>query len=149
MKKQLILMLTMLLATIAATAQITKMSGTVVSDDDGLPIFGATVTVTGTQTIAITDIDGKFTLNGLTAKDKTITVTFVGMAPQTVKIAPEVTVVMIPTDADLDEVMVVAFGKQKREAFTGSASVVDAAQIERLQVTNPIEALNGNVTGMS
>lgn len=149
MKKQLILMLTMLLVTIAATAQITKMSGTVVSDDDGLPIYGATVTVTGTQTIAITDIDGKFTLNGLTAKDKTITVTFVGMAPQTVKIAPEVTVVMVPADADLDEVMVIAFGKQKREAFTGSASVVDAAQIERLQVTNPIEALNGNVTGMS
>lgn len=48
----------------------------------------------------------------------------------------------------MDEVMVVAFGKQKRESFTGSASVLSADAISKQQVTNPIEALDGLVTGL-
>ena len=48
----------------------------------------------------------------------------------------------------LDEVITVAYGTAKRSSFTGSASVLDASEIEQVQVTNPVDALKGKVSGV-
>lgn len=131
-----------------AAAQITRVEGQVFDKEDGEPIVGATVSVDGTTIATATDIDGKFTLNGLPSAHQKITVTYIGYEKQTLKAEPNMKVYMVTKAEMMDEVIVVAFGKQKREAFTGSASVINSADITRQQVTNPIEALKGMVPGL-
>lgn len=144
------LLLTFLLAiTVNVIAQTRNVTGYVYSEDDKEPLAGATIKVKGTQNATATDIDGVFTLKNIDDNSKILEVSYIGYEPQAVRIEPEMKIYLKESSNMLDEMIVVAFGKQKRESFTGSASVVDAAQIERAQVTNPIEALNGTVTGLS
>ncbi len=149
MKKAILCMVMMWLSALMAIAQITSMKGIVVSAEDGEPVIGATVTVTGTQKRVATDMEGRFSFSNLTSSDKTITVTYVGMETATVKIEPEVRVVLQTQVDMLDEVVVVAFGKQKREAFTGSATVIKSDDLTKSQVNNPITGLQGKVPGLT
>ncbi len=138
----------LLLAVGSVYAQNVRVSGQVLSADDDQPLIGATVRVLGTNIAGATDIDGKFTLTGVSPSDKQLEVSYIGYETKVVEIKPELVIHLQLHTEMMDEVMVVAFGKQKRESFTGAASVVSAADIERQQVTNPIEALSGNVTGL-
>jgi TonB-linked SusC/RagA family outer membrane protein len=70
------------------------------------------------------------------------------MQDQEVAVAPQVTVTLKPSDTSLDEVIVVAYGTAKRSQFTGSASVVKAEEIGKVQTSNLANALVGKVTGM-
>ena len=63
------------------------------------------------------------------------------MNPAHVKAGNNMKIVLDPDEHSLDEVMVVAFGTQKRSAFTGSAAVVGAGEIGKAQVSNPVESL--------
>lgn len=132
-----------------AYAQSESVSGTVYDSGTNETLVGATVKVKGTEIATMTDIDGNFKISGLKSSDKALEVSYVGYRTKTVEIKPFVKIYLESTTEMLDETIVVAFGKQKRESFTGSASVVNAEQIARQQVTNPIEALNGTVTGLS
>lgn len=130
-------------------AQVTQVKGQVLDQEDGSPIIGASVMVEGMPGKgASTDADGRFTITGLNAQHQKLKVTYIGYAPQTVVAKPHVTVYLSSKTEMLDEVLVVAFGKQKREAFTGSATVVNSEQITQQQVNNPVSALNGKVAGM-
>lgn len=71
-----------------------------------------------------------------------------GCKPFTGDLRPDMKVYLTTQSEMMDELIVVAFGKQKRESFTGSATVVSASDIQKQQVNNPIEALNGRVPGM-
>lgn len=144
-----ILFLALLLSmTCKMNAQIVQVTGEVFDSGDGQPIVGATVTVVGTTKATVTDVNGKFSLRNLTANDNKIKVTYVGFEPVTADIKPDMKIFMTAKPELMDELIVVAFGKQKRESFTGSATVVSASEIEKQQVSNPIEALNGRVSGM-
>ena len=126
----------------------TAVTGTVVSQEDGQPVVGATVRVTGTQAGTVTDANGKFSLQLPSGHDK-LQVSYVGMETQEVTVrGRSVRVVMQPVLTDLDEVMVVAYGTSTKSAFTGSAAVVDAEDINKAQVTNPVDALVGKVSGV-
>lgn len=129
-------------------AQVPQLTGHVYDAADGEPIAGATVKIDGTKKITVTDVDGKFTFTNLSAKEKKVTITFVGYQPFTGELKPGMKVYLSTKTELMDELIVVAFGKQKRESFTGSATVVSAADIQKQQVNNPIEALNGRVPGM-
>lgn len=131
-----------------AIAQGLRVTGLVLSEDENAPIAGATVRVKGTDVVGITNNDGLFAFTGLKSSAKQLEVSFIGYETQTVDISPDLKIYLKPTSEMMDEVIVVAFGKQKREAFTGSASVISAADITRQQVTNPLDALNGRVTGL-
>ncbi len=131
-----------------ASAQMREVRGTVL-DEEGDPIVGATVTVTGTQMRVATDIDGKFIFPKLETKYKTVTVSYVGMEPTEAKISNDMIITMKSHTEMMDEVVVVAFGKQKREAFTGSAAVIKGDEIIKRQSNNPISALEGKVPGMT
>lgn len=148
MRKIIMLLALAVLTAASALAQVTRMTGQVLSADDGEPIIGATVSVPGTHIATATDAEGRFTLTGLTANNKHIKVTFVGYEQQTVAVAANVKVALKLKSELMDEVLVVAFGKQKRESFTGSAAVMKSDDIEKLQVNNPISALNGSVSGV-
>lgn len=148
MRKLMLIMSLLLLYGGSVLAQLTQVSGVVYDATDKSPLTGATVSVAGTRIATMTDLDGKFVLKGLTPSHQKIIVTFVGCVKQELKATPNMHIYMQEDTKTMDEVIVVAFGKQKREAFTGSATVVDAKEIQNQQVTNPVEALNGKVAGL-
>lgn len=141
-----LLSLLLMAAVHVAVAQSLDVRGTVL-DATGQPIIGATVMVKGSKTGTATDADGKFTLKGVKANDRLV-VTYIGMEKQEVKAKSNLNITMFDDANQLDEVMVVAFGKQKRSSFTGSATIVGSKELEKKQVTNALSALNGEVAGV-
>lgn len=128
------------------SAQTLDVNGTV-RDAEGSPIIGATISIKGGKTVATTDANGKFTARGVKSSDVFV-ITYIGMETQEVRAKKELNVTMHNDNNELDEVMVVAFGKQKRSSFTGSASVLGSKELEKKQVTNALSALNGEVAGL-
>ena len=72
MKRKLMLLMTCLFIGIGlVNAQISKVTGTVISEEDGLPVVGASILVKGTTTGTVTDMDGKFTLTNVPSSANT------------------------------------------------------------------------------
>ena len=124
----------------------TNVSGTVTSEDDGEPVVGAAVKVEGTNTGTVTDVDGHFQLNAPAGAK--LVVSYLGMKPQTVKAGGNMKVVLVNDNKTLDEVMVVAYGKQKKSSFTGSAAEIKSDKLADRQVANLTQALSGEVAGV-
>ena len=129
-------------------AQISKVTGTVISEEDGLPVVGASIVVKGTTTGTVTDMDGKFTLENLPSSAKTLMISFIGLRPQEVEIKPVLAISLKPDAEVLDEVMVVAYGTAKKSSFTGSAATMRGDKIQKMQVSNVSKALEGAVAGV-
>lgn len=130
-----------------ATAQNRQISGTV-SDANGHPVAGATVIVDGTSLGTTTNTAGEYTLSA--PVNGTLVVTFVGFEPQQLPIAGKTRInVTMKEDAQaIDDVIVVAFGTAKKEAFTGSAAVIKSDEIAKVQTSNVATALVGRVAGV-
>lgn len=151
MKKRITFMLFYLCVCIGmATAQTTTVQGIVTSADDGEPIVGASVMVLETSLGTITDIDGKFVISNVPHDAKAVRISFVGMQTQTLPIKKgSMLRVMLRSDSELlEEVMVVAFGTQKKSAFTGSASVLGTEELSKHITTNVANALVGSTPGL-
>ena len=149
MKRKLMLLLACLFVGIGlVTAQTQKVTGVVISEEDGQPVIGASVLVKGTQIGAITGVDGDFTLPNVPSSAKTLVISYIGMQTQEVAIKPNIKVFMRSDSEMLDEVMVVAYGTAKKSAFTGSASVIKSETLEKRQVSNLSNALSGTVSGV-
>ncbi len=129
-----------------AWAQQLSVSGTVV-DEKAEPVIGASILVKGTNRGMITDMNGKFQLSDVRSSD-VLVVSFVGMQTQEVKAKERLHIVLTSTSEELDEVIVTAFGTAKKSAFTGSATVLNKATIEKRQVTNVLQTLAGEVPGL-
>lgn len=127
----------------------TKVTGTVVTYEDGEPVIGASVQVVGATSIGtITDIDGKFALTVPEGK-KTLRISYVGMEPLEVAVSNKPLRIQLRNDDKvLDEVIVVAYGTAKKSSFTGSASTVGSQSIENRPITNVASALEGNASGI-
>lgn len=148
MEKRLTMILACLFLSLGMALAQTAVTGTVVSQEDGQPIIGATVRVVGANGGGVTDADGKFSLS-LPAGHNKLRVTYVGMQPQDVTVkGGSVRVVMVPDQTNLDEVMVVAYGTAKKSAFTGSAAVVKSDEILKNSSSNAMSALKGKVSGV-
>lgn len=145
MKKLLSLLFMLLIATVTWAQQIVK--GTVV-DGSGEPLIGVSVQVVGTTDGTVTDINGAYQIKA--KPTAVLQFTYVGFTPQKVKVDNRTQIKVVLTDEShtTDEVVVVAFGKMKREAFTGSAGVMKSEALEQVQVTNPAQALAGRVAGV-
>ena len=100
----------------------------------------------GTNTGTVTDTDGKFSLS--TPAGSRLEISYIGMKSKTVKAGPNMKVTLEGDNKTLDEVMVVAYGTQKKSAFTGSAATVKSDDISKVQVASPVEALKGKVSGV-
>ena len=149
MKKFLFMLLAVLTATLGAYAQNRTVTG-VVTDEGGEPIVGATVLVEGTKLGTQTDIDGRFRIANVPQSAQNLRVSYVGMTSQTVKIVPGEIKVVLGTDSELlDEVVVTAMGISRSEKTLGySATQVGAAEIEKSQTSNVMAALQGKVAGL-
>lgn len=147
MEKRLTMIFACLFLFVGMALAQTKVNGTVVSQEDGEPIIGATVMVVGTQVGTVTDANGRFSLTCPAGK-QTLRITYVGMEPLEVSARPNMRIVLTNDQAALDEVIVVAFGTAKKSAFTGSAKVVGSEELALSQVSDVTSALAGAVPGV-
>lgn len=132
----------------SAMAQSQKITAKgIVSDAEG-PLIGATVREKSNPTNGTaTDIDGAFTLN--VPNGATLIISYVGMKDKEVRASSEMMNIMMETNADmLDEVVVVGFGTQKKVNLTGSVSVADQKALKERPVASAAQALQGVVPGL-
>ena len=147
MKKLTYLLFCLILGIGMATAQTTKVTGTVISADDNEPIIGASIVVKGTMVGTVTDFDGAFSLD-VPSSAKTLVVSYVGMKTQEIEVKSNLRILMQTDNQSLDEVVVVAYGTAKKESFTGSAEIIKNEKIEKRTVANVSKALDGLVAGV-
>ena len=148
MVRKIVLSIVAVLAvSFAALAQNMQVTGTVV-DEAGYAIVGATVVVDGTNAGAVTGESGHFSVNA--PKNGSLTISFIGYEAQVVAIAGQqkINVVLKQDTQNIDNVIVVAYGTTKKEAFTGSASVMKSEDLDKRQTSNVLNTLVGSVPGL-
>ena len=124
-----------------------QITGKVV-DAQGESIIGANIVETGTTNGTVTDVDGKFELN--VENNATIRVSYIGYLEQNINTTGRASfnIVLQEDTQALDEVVVIAYGEQKRSSFTGSAVVVSSETIGRRPFSNVMSALEGMSPGV-
>ncbi len=130
-------------------AQVSKVTGTVTSHEDGLPVVGASVLVKGTTVGTVTDIDGNFTITNVPSSAGTLVISFIGMKAQEVAIEPVVNVTLKSDTELLDEVVVTAMGISKeKKALAYAVQDVKGEQLTQAASTSLSSALQGKVSGV-
>ena len=148
MKQRLVFLLACF-CLLTGVAMAKTVKGIVTDAQDKEPVVGASVIAKGTSTGTMTNVDGEFTLN-VPDNAKTLTVSYVGMATKEVAITDGIIKVeLTSTSQDLDEVVVVAYGTQKKSSITGAITQVNAAEIEKRPVSSVAQALEGSTSGIS
>ena len=124
-----------------------SVKGTV-SDGSGEPIIGASVRVVGTNTGVITDINGQFNVNA--ASNARLSVSYVGYVTQEVNVGgrQNIDIVLSEDNTTLNDVVVIGYGTQRREAVTGSVANVNGEKLNQIAATNAAQALQGRVAGV-
>ncbi len=148
--RKVVLLLASVLAWIGcAFGQQRTVTGVVTSAEDGTPMEQLTVQVKGTQTGDVTKQNGSYSVN-VPGPEAILIFAYTGYETQEITVGDQkvINVVMQPTSEEIDEVMVVAFGKAKKSTFTGSAAAVSSKELERKQVSNVVNALSGKVPGV-
>ena len=147
MRKRLWFFLTCLMLSASMAFAQKSVTGTVTDINTGEPLIGVHVIVNG-QALGITDVNGRFTLNNVPESAKTIEFSYMGYEDAMSAVKSNIRIAMAPAVEKIDEVMVVAFGTQKKAAFTGSAAVVGSEQLEQHVTTNVANVLAGTVPGL-
>ncbi len=147
--KRIILVLLLCVAVLVGQAQSRHVYGQGVDTANDEPLIGVSIMPIGGGTGTVTDLDGNFSLD-LNTSVSQIKVSYVGMKTETLdaKFGEKMLIRMKSIDHALDEVIVVAYGTSTKGAYTGSASVVNAAQLEDRLVTDVTKALSGTVVGV-
>src|SRR5574344_917966 len=150
MKRELMLLLTLFLLNIGlANAQVSKVTGVVTSEDDGLPVVGASVLVVGTNLGTITGMDGDFILSNVPSGAKKLQVSYIGMETQEVAIKPNVKIVLKANTEVLGEVVITGMQKMDKRLFTGSTSKLSAEDVKLDGVAEISRSLEGRSAGVS
>ncbi len=145
MKKISLLMVLMALF-MSVTSFAQGVKGTVI-DENGEPVIGATIVdKVNSQNAAITDFDGRFTIN--VNAGKTIVVSYIGYETQELAAKNGMTVRLQPDNKVLDEVVVVGYGVQKKSSVTGAISQVKPEDMENRTISNAQQALQGKTSGV-
>jgi len=124
------------------------VSGTV-TDKNGEPIPGVTILVLGTSTGTVTGIEGKYNLN-VPEESETLVFSSIGYLTQRVSLAGRsiLNLTMVEDIKNLDEVVVVAYGTQRREDVTGSISTVSSEDIQKMPMMQIGQKLQGRLPGV-
>ena len=128
-----------------ASVQQTKQATGYVADSQG-PLIGATVMEKGTNNGTVTDFNGFFTLN--VKPGATIVVSYVGYVSQEVKAGDNLKINLKEDGHVVNEVVVIGYGTQRREAVTGSVANIGGEKLNQVAATNAAQALQGRVAGV-
>src|SRR5690606_5343740 len=138
----------LLLFSISSMAQTRNVSGQILSSEDNLPLPGVNITVKGTTRGAISDLDGRYSLQA--ANSDTLVFSFVGFLSQSVTVGNQSTVdiTLSPDTKVLGEVLVVGYGSVTKGDLTGNIASVKGEDIANIPVPNCTEALQGRMAGV-
>ncbi|WP_167618749.1 TonB-dependent receptor [Maribellus sediminis] len=122
----------------------------VVTSGTGEPIPGVTVLVKGTNNGTVTDVEGRYSLSGVMSGD-IVLYSFIGMEAQEIQVGESRTidVVMRSSTIDIEEVVAIGYGTQKKESLTGAISAVTSEDLERVHASTVSSALAGKLAGVS
>ena len=132
-------------ATEVAAVQQTKQATGRVADSQG-PLIGATVMEKGTNNGTVTDFEGNYTLN--VKPGATLVISYVGYESQEIKAGTDVRVNLKEDGHVVNEVVVIGYGTQRREAVTGSVANIGGEKLNQIAATNAAQALQGRVAGV-
>lgn len=146
MKKNLILLLLLIGAVFTLSAQ-NAVTG-IVLDSDNNPLIGATIVVKGTTNGTVTNIDGQFQLN--VPSNSTLLISYIGYKPQEINYSGQTTlnVIMVEDISAIDEVVVVAYGTEKKSHLTGAVSSLKNDRLDEVPVSRADQALQGKLAGV-
>ena len=140
--------LPMLLFSISALAQDKTVAGKVTDSKDGSALVGATVSVKGSKAFTQTSTDGTFKIK-VPAGATTLVISSIGYAKQEVAIANgDVTVKLEQTNSQLNEVIVVGYGSQKKKDVTGAIAKVSSDKLNSIAAPSFEAALQGKAPGV-
>jgi len=128
----------------------TTIKGVVISASDNKPVEGATVTTKGSVKGTQTNANGEFVLAGKTGDQ--ITISSIGYSSQVIIIknaASSLTISLAMAKNDLEDVVVVGYGTQKKVSLTSSVSQIKGADLVRRPVSNLQQALQGQAPGLT
>ncbi len=131
---------------IQQTRPVGLIKGSVTSDS-GEPLTGVTVKVSGGGNGTVTDIEGNFSVNA--APGSLLTFSYTGFKPQTVKAQEGMQVVLQSSVNDLNEVVVVGYGTQKKANLTGAVASVNGSVLENRPISNIGQGLQGVVPNLN
>ena len=120
-----------------------------VKDSNGEPIIGATIQEKGAKNMAVTDLDGNFSIN--LSGGKQITVSYIGMKTAIVNVSGKsnVNVVMEDEATTLNDVVVIGYGTVKKKDLTGAVTSVSAKDLANIPVSTASEAIQGKMAGVT
>lgn len=151
MKKFTSLLFCLFLGVGLATAQTRTVTGTVISEDDGEPVIGASVVIKGNATAGtVTDYNGNFSLS-VPDDVKVLVVSYVGMTPRDVAVSTQPMTIVLYSSVDLDEVVITALGiSREKKALGYGVTEVKSEELvtSRGGLNSPITALQGKVSGL-
>ena len=147
MKKRLMTLLACLVLVVCTAFAQKTVKGTVISQEDGQPVIGATIKIVGSKTGTTTDIDGHFSIS--VPDGKKLQVSYVGMISQTVTVKDGMTVTLKPDDKVLSEVVVTGMQKMDRRMFTGATDKVNASDAIINGIADVSRSLEGRSAGVS
>ncbi len=133
-----------------AFGQAREVTGTVTDAASGFPLPGVNITIDGTTTGTTTGINGAYALQ-VPGAEAVLVYSFVGYETQRIPVGDRsvIDVALFEDVALLEDVVVVGYGTQRREAVTGSVATVDAADANQGLVTSPDQLIQGRVAGVS
>ncbi len=149
MKTKLMLLLTLcLFATSMAFGQTQNVKGQVLSDSDGEPLIGVSIIEKGTTNGTVTDADGNFSIS--IARDALLTVSYMGYITQTVKVEGNdpVKINLVEDSKQLEDVVVVGYGTQRKSDLTGAVASVGAKDLKNRSTTDAAAAIQGKAAGV-
>lgn len=150
MRRKMMLFLTCIWISVGLVfAQNRTVTGVVISEEDGEPIIGASILVEGTTMGAITDMDGKFVLNGVPVSAKNLKISFVGMKEVKVAIKPNLKISMQSDSEMLGEVVVTGMTKVDKRLFTGASDRLSADDVKLDGIAEISRGLEGRSAGVS
>lgn len=144
-----IVLVWMLLGALTVKAETLTVTGTVVSASDNEPLIGASVVVKGSSASTITDVNGSFTLANV-ERGAVLTASYIGYKSKDVKATSAKLTIALEEDADvLEDVVVVGYGVLKKKLVTGATSQVKGDDIQKMNTTNPLSAMQGQTPGVN
>ncbi|WP_293716621.1 TonB-dependent receptor [uncultured Parabacteroides sp.] len=147
MKRIIYLFICLFIGIGLVSAQTTRVTGLVTSADDSDPIAGATVMVKGTSLGTVTDHEGLFDLNVPTTA-KTLVFSYLGMVPQEVAVQPKIHVTLATDTQNLDEIVVVGYGTQRKKDVTSSISQIKGDELADKASPSFMQQMAGRAAGV-
>jgi TonB-linked SusC/RagA family outer membrane protein len=148
MKQKYLLLLLILFSAFSLQAQI-KVTGTITEAGSNEPLFGATILEKGTTNGTVTDFDGKYELD-VSSKDVVLVFSYTGFSSQEITVGDQTIIDMVMESdiANLDEIVVVGYGTQKKAVVTGAITKVKGDDLQDMPIPRIEDALKGRTSGV-